>query len=227
MPRTTPDSRLRAAAAYVRQEAYFADIGTDHAYLPVFLLEEGRITRAVAADIGEGPLRNAAATVREAGLIEQVELIRTDGLNGLGDRGITDIAICGMGGELIASILDAAPFVRDPHIRLILQPMSRGGHLRRYLAETGFTILSETLCRANDRLYACLCVEYSGTPYTLSPTEAELGADNIRRGEDSPLWRDWLASHISTTRRRVLGLRAGGEASLEDEQLLEEMEKLT
>ncbi len=226
MPRTAPDSRLRAAAAYVRQEAYFADIGTDHAYLPVFLLEEGRISRAIAADIGAGPLKNAAETVREAGYTDRVELIQTDGLHGLETRGVTDIAICGMGGELIAAIIDDAPFVKNPAIRLVLQPMSRGAHLRRYLAREGFQILSETLCRANARLYSCICAEWSGDTYSLSPAEAELGRDNIRRAGGAPLWRDWLSAHIDTVRRRVNGLRAGGEDAREDEKLLEEMEML-
>ncbi len=226
MPRTSLDARLRAAAAYVRQEAYFADIGTDHAYLPVFLLEEGRITRAIAADIGEGPLRNAAATVRDAGYADKIELLLTDGLHGIEGRGVTDIAICGMGGELIASILEEAPFVRDPALRLILQPMSRPAHLRRYLAHEGYPILSETICRANGRLYACLCAAYDGTPYILTPAEAELGRDNILRGDAAPLWHDYLTSHIETVRRRVTGLHAGGEDAYEDEQLLEEMEQL-
>ncbi len=226
MPRTTPDTRLRAAAAYVRQDAYFADIGTDHAFLPVFLLEEGRIARAVAADIGAGPLRNAAATVRDAGLEDKIKLVQTDGLTGLDTLGLTDIAICGMGGELIAAILESAPFVKDPAIRLILQPMSRGAHLRRYLCDNGFEIASETLCRAGGRLYACLCAHYTGVVTTLTPAEAELGGDTIRRGGEDPLWADWLDSHITTTRRRVLGLRAGGEDAETDERLLLEMENL-
>ncbi len=226
MPHTTLDARLGAAAEYVRQEAYFADIGTDHALLPVFLLEEGRIPRAVAADIRKGPLANAAATVAAAGFEGQVELVLTDGLNGLADKGLTDIAVCGMGGELISDILCAAPFVRDSRIRLILQPMSRAAHLRRYLAREGFVILSETLCRAAGRLYSCLCAEYEGTPYTLSSAEAELGRYNIENRTSLPLWNDWLDSHLSSARRRVFGLRAGGEDAKEDEQLLEEMEKL-
>ncbi len=226
MPRTLPDARLRAAAAYVRQGAYFADIGTDHALLPVFLIEEGRIERAVAADIGAGPLRNAVETVREAGYTDKIELIQTDGLTGLDTHGLTDIAICGMGGELIASIVDAAPFVKDPTVHLILQPMSRGAHLRRYLAENGFHILSETLSFANHRLYACLAAVYTGVPYTLTPAEAHLGRDNILRGEASPLWRDWLSTHIDTARRRITGLHTGGEDAGEDEILLREMEAL-
>ncbi len=225
MPRTTLDARLGAAAEYVRQEAYFADIGTDHALLPVFLLESGRISRAIAADIAEGPLSRAALTVREAQLNDKVELVQTNGLSGLETRGVTDIAICGMGGELIASILDAAPFVRTPAIRLILQPMSRGAHLRHYLANEGFEILSETLCRANDRLYACICAEFRGTPYSLTPAEAELGRDNIARRNEKVLWQEWLSAHIRTVQRRVSGLLAGGEAADEDIRLLNEMER--
>lgn len=224
-PKTALDARLRAAAEYVRQEAYFADIGTDHAYLPVFLIKSGRIGRAIAADIARGPLSRAEETVREASLTQQVELILTDGLTGLADKGITDIAICGMGGEMIASILDAAPFVKNPDIRLILQPMTRAAHLRYYLAREGFDVVEETLCLAGNKLYSCLCVHYSGIPYTLSCAEAELGYYHVHHTED-PLFLPYLKNHIQTISRRVAGMLEGGQDPYETKLLLNELEAL-
>jgi tRNA (adenine22-N1)-methyltransferase len=224
MPKTALDARLCAAAEYVRQEAYFADIGTDHAYLPVFLVESGRIHRAVAADVAAGPLSRAKETVAAAHLTEAITLIQTDGLTGLAGLGLTDIALCGMGGELIAAILDAAPFVRDGAIRLILQPMSRAAHLRTYLAAQGFAVERESLCRARGRLYACLCAHYTGVPYSLSRAEAELGYYETHEGRHDPLFSPYLAAHIATVRRRVSGQHAGGEDAQENELLLQELE---
>ena len=226
MPKTAPDARLRAAAAYVRQDACFADIGTDHAYLPVFLLQTGKISHAIATDIARGPLDRARATAEEAGLLDRVSLRLTSGLCGLENDGITDASICGMGGELIASLLEASPFVRTPDLRLILQPMTRAAHLRRYLAKEGFIVEDETLCRAGGRLYACLCVHYGGTPYTLSPLEALLGVPELTRGEQDPLFLPYVKSHVQTLTRAVTGRQMGGQDPHEDLTLLHELEAL-
>ena len=225
-PKTALDARLRAAAEYVRQEAYFADIGTDHAYLPVFLIQEGRISRAIAADIAKGPLARAAETVKTAGLEKQIELCLTDGLQGLSQRGVTDIAICGMGGEMITSILEASPFVKDPHVRLILQPMTRAAHLRYYLAEQGFSVEEETLCQVGRKLYSCLCVSYTGTPYSLTPAEAEVGYYHIHQGADHPLFLAYLRHHMDIISRRVSGMLAGGQDPRETQILLTELETI-
>ena len=103
------NARLASAAELVRQNAIFADIGTDHAYLPLFLLESGRINFAYCSDINEGPLASARKNAEERGMVDKMDFILTDGATVLRDRGITDYAICGMGGELIADIIHRAP----------------------------------------------------------------------------------------------------------------------
>ncbi len=226
MKNTALDNRLIGAAQYVRRGAYFADIGTDHAYLPVYLLEQGVITRAIAADIAAGPLKNAKSTVEQAGFASAVSLRLTPGLSGLEDEGLTDIAICGMGGEMIASILADAPFVRDPSIRLILQPMTRGAHLRRYLCREGFTIQEESIATSRGKVYTCLCVSYTGTPTSLSPAEAELGAWNIAHRREDPLFPRLLAEQLATAKRQLAGRLEGGLDTAEIQQLIDEMEKL-
>ena len=129
--------RLQTCADLVSQGGTACDVGTDHAYLAVWLIQNGRCTRVTASDIGEGPLRSAAQTVAQAGLSDQITLQLTDGLNGLAPSDFSDIIIAGMGGETIAAILGAADFSqRDT--RLILQPMTRGTYLRCWLAEHGF-----------------------------------------------------------------------------------------
>lgn len=226
MKSVTPDARLRAAAGFVRQGARLADIGTDHAYLPVSLLRGGRIPFAVASDISAGPLAHARETAAFVGIDEdRLALVLTPGLRGIEAYRPTDITVCGMGGEMIAAILAEAPFVRDTDIRLILQPMSRAQVLRQYLAENGFVIECETLARVKRHVYTCLCVHYRGGRETLSPLDAYLGAYYTRgAGREHPLFPAYLAEQIATVRRRVSGLRSVSATTAEDEELLAGME---
>ena len=157
--------RLTSAVKYVRQGASFADIGTDHAYLPIYLLSIGRIERAVLADINRGPLLSARENAERAGVIDKVELVLTDGAAELSSHGITDFAIFGMGGELIADIIGRAPFLKDEKIRLILQPMTKAEYLCDYLISEGFSVIGETYTADAGKFYRTVCVEYNkGTP---------------------------------------------------------------
>ena len=97
--------RLLCAASMVRKGAVVADVGTDHAYLPVYLVLAGIAERAVASDINAGPLSRAEANIRKFSLSSQINTRLTPGLTGIEEFAPTDILISGMGGELIDSIL--------------------------------------------------------------------------------------------------------------------------
>ena len=119
------DTRLKLAADEVRPGKKLVDIGTDHAYLPAFLVENGICTEAIAADIGKGPLENAKKVVSVSkDLNEKITLRLSDGLKEIRPDEAEDIVIAGMGGILISEILTSAPWVKDETKRLILQPMS-------------------------------------------------------------------------------------------------------
>ena len=206
MARFEPTPRLAWAAKYCRQGAVFADIGTDHAYLPVFLLQSGRITHAHACDVAKGPLERAARTVAEFGLSAAVTLHLTDGLSGLESLGLTDVAICGMGGETVVEILRRAPFVKKAGIRLILQPMTKAGLLRRYLAEEGFFPVEEAFVSEEGKQYAVLAMEYDGAPRTLSPLEEELGSFALAHPSEET---EKAAERLrAVTERRLRGMMA-------------------
>ena len=136
--------RLMSAVGFVRG-GFLADVGTDHAYLPVYLYKLGKIRGAVAADINEGPLARARANIAAYGAGEGIETVLSDGLAKLEGYHPDDIVIFGMGGELIIHILDAAKWTRSKHIRLILQPMTQQEEVRSYLLENGFFIVGEAL----------------------------------------------------------------------------------
>ena len=179
MSTRTLKTRLQSASELVRQGAVFADIGTDHAHLPIFLLERGKIELAFCCDINEGPLNKARENAREAGVENKIEFILTDGATALTGRGVTDYAVCGMGGELIADIIERAPDMKKSGARLILQPMTRAAALRTYLARSGFAVLSEVYSREGERSYVCLLAEYDGIVREISDGEAEFGFENV------------------------------------------------
>lgn len=180
------DARLAAALPYVRG-GVIADVGTDHAYLPLILLADRKCDFAVATDIHEPPARRAADTLSRYGFGEdRAAVLCTDGLHGCEEFRPTDILIFGMGGEMIIHILSEAPWVRDPSVRLILQPMTRQSELREYLAANGFATVDEVAIMT-DRPYQIICAEYDGTPRTLTPLNALLGEINLARRDEVTL----------------------------------------
>ena len=217
--------RLLSASGFVMQGAYFADIGTDHAYLPLFLLGEGRISRAVCADINEGPLDSARRNAEEFGYTDSVSFVLTDGAEGLSDMGITDYAICGMGGELIAHIIENAPHLRDSGVNLILQPMSRQAFLRKYLTSHGFEIKSESYSFDSGKYYVCLLATYVGKERTIDSIEAELGicgADYYGRESRIGYIKNILAARC----RAFEGKLQGGVENDEEKKIIDALEKL-
>lgn len=156
------DNRLKLCADYVRQGAKLADIGTDHAYLPVWLCRIGRCPCAIAADINPEPLKRGQSTVEQAGLSGVIETRLSNGLENIRGSEADDIVIAGMGGELIAKIISSWKYSHDTSKRFILQPMTKSEVLIRWLAENGFKILSQDCCTASKKCYTVLLVKYTG-----------------------------------------------------------------
>ena len=156
--------RLAAIAALVPQGARLADVGTDHAYLPVRLLLDGGIASVVATDVNEGPLQRGRETAERYGM-GTILFRRCDGLADIRADEVDTVVIAGMGGDLIARILAAAPWTKQAH--LILQPMTAQEDLRRWLLENGYRIAKETLAQEGKKLYVILSATGgSSTPYT-------------------------------------------------------------
>ena len=218
------DMRLSLAASFVRKDSVVADIGTDHAYLPIYLLLSKVSKAAVAADINEGPLERARINCEKYGISDNITFCLADGLQKLPlkELSVTDIVICGMGGELIASILDASDYVKDPSIRLILQPMSQISRLRSYLSENGFKTVDGAVMEAQDRLYQCIVCEYDGKVRTLSPAALELGDENISN-HTQKAFPKMLLQLIGKTERAIEGRNKGGLDNTELSTLLSEL----
>ena len=218
------DKRLLSCADYVRAGAVFADIGTDHGYLPIFLLSAGRIQRAYLSDVNRGPLASAERNARESGLSDKCEFILTDGAAALADKGITDYAICGMGGELIARILNDAPHLKEVGTRLILQPMTKQEHLRRYLASNGFSVLDERFSFDSGKYYVTLLAEYTGECREISESEAELGIKTVHEG-DRVEYLGFLDGKMKAVKKAFYGKSAAGYVTADEEMLIGMIEK--
>ena len=222
---STLDARLASAAGYVRQGAVFADIGTDHAHLPIYLLHTEKINFAIAADIAEGPLSLARENAKKHNLLHKMSFYLTDGLSGLSSLGVTDIAICGMGGEMISIIIDREDFVKNPDIRLILQPMTKQDTLRRYLAQHGFEIESETLSLASGRVYSCICAHYTGTPYTMTEAQYLVGEPTIETRQDAENYKRLLDKKYAALNGRIAGKSMSQKQDPKEAELLCELDK--
>lgn len=184
------DARLAKTASMVRPNAIFADVGCDHGYLAIELMRQGAC-HGYACDINAGPLETAKRNIEAAGFTQQIQTVLTDGLNGLDNCGLTDITIAGIGGEVITEILKKAEFLKKDSTRLVLQPQSREYILRSFLAENGFSVLSEEAVRSGRYVYTVITADYTGECRKLSMQEAFAGLlpSNHTAAAAEKLWR--------------------------------------
>lgn len=207
--------RLRAIADLVPHGAAFADIGTDHAYLPTWLLLNGVICRAVAADINRGPLDRARETAKKYAVEDRMDFRLCDGLTGMRQGEVNTIAIAGMGGDMIAHILAGVPWVKNRDILLLLQPMTSQRDLRQWLSLNGYCIENERYACEGEKIYVIMSVR-AGQVGVLSDAELWGGRQN-----NDPLRGAYL-SHIANKVNKVLaGHRS---ASNRDEEKIGQLE---
>ncbi|MGN0473643.1 MAG: class I SAM-dependent methyltransferase [Acutalibacteraceae bacterium] len=154
-------ARLEACADFVRKGRVVADIGTDHAYLPIWLALTEKVSRAYASDINDEPIKVARENIERYNLNDKIITFTGAGLEKIPPDDVDDVVIAGMGSDNIVGILDAAKWLKSRRYRLILQPMSRVEKLREYLYRNNFDIVNEkAICEAN-RIYTVVCAEYS------------------------------------------------------------------
>lgn len=159
--------RLALCARLVRKNRPVCDVGTDHAYLPIWLIKSGATPRAVAADVNEGPLKAAEANAVKYCVGDALALRLSNGLREISPEEADDVVIAGMGGELILSIIEEAGWLRDGSKYLVLQPMSAADVLRAGLKRLGFSVLEEYAVEDSGKVYTAFSAEYIGkTPET-------------------------------------------------------------
>ncbi len=154
--------RLLKIASLVTKGKRIADIGTDHGYIPVYLLNKNIVPFAILADVNKGPLENARKEVRHNNLLDKTDLRLGSGIEVLKKGEVDEVIIAGMGGILISELLEANKEVAHSVDKLILQPMQAQEELRKYLLSNGYEILNEVLVKEDFRIYEILEVKYTG-----------------------------------------------------------------
>lgn len=151
--------RLAAVARHVPVGAAVADIGTDHAYLPVYLVRQGIATRVVAGDINPKPFKGALLTVRESGLERYIDLRMGDGLQILKPGEVSVLVVAGMGGKTVCAIFEQGLHVLQQVQRLIIQPMRDIPMVRRWLADNGWRLVDEDMVTEDGHYYVIMVAE--------------------------------------------------------------------
>lgn len=214
------DERLALCAEFVRENSRLADIGTDHAYLPVWLAINGKIKSAVASDIRPMPLERGAENIKKYHCENLIETRLSSGLDEYSEKEIDDIVIAGMGGELIVDILKKAPWVCSKNIHLILQPMTRANILREYLFKNGFSIVDEKACRHGGKVYSVMSVFYTGEKVEQSLSKVYIGKLDFSQ----PDTVEYVEEVLKKLRYKLKGLLASGSDTREMELIIAEIE---
>ena len=141
-----------------------ADIGTDHAYLPCYMAENNLCDFALACDVAEMPLESARTHILQSGFSNKITAVLSDGLQNVSRGNLTDVVMAGMGGELIASIIDKCLWAKDKEnpVNFILQPMTKWDVLRKWLYDNGFAVNDEKACKEGRFVYSVMSVKFIG-----------------------------------------------------------------
>ena len=216
-------NRLKACCTLVHPGDRVADVGCDHGYLGIHLLKENIAASIIAADINEGPLQSAIRNAEKYGFKSQMTFYLSDGAKNI-PHDFDTLVCAGMGGDTMISILDAAPWLKSPKYRLILQCQSRRPELRKYLYEQGYSIHSETLAKDSHFIYPVMEVVYSPTQ---SLTSGQYYITPALLASNSELLPDFYQMVKTGLTKTLVGLsRTGGEKYENLKIVLQELEEM-
>lgn len=213
MVKLTP--RLSLVASLVNKCEKFLDVGTDHAYLPAYLIENNIADFSIASDINPNPLENAEKTLTEEGLHNFIELRLSDGFKNIYPDEADEIAVAGMGGIMIAQMIDETEWLKDSKKHLVLQPMTHFENVRRALLTNGFEILEERTVSEGRRVYLVISAKYTGSVNEKPPYWFYFG-DMLNSHNDSDI--KFVAKMLKSLNKKYDGLLKSG---VQDEELLQ------
>lgn len=196
-------SRLETIGRLVPQGSVVADVGTDHAYLPVWLIEQGRIERAIAGDIAAGPCQAARSTVAQHGLQEQVAVRMGSGLAVVQPGEASCITIAGMGASTMIAILEADMAVAEAADLLILQPMAGAASLREWLCTHGWQLVDEELVDDAPHFYEIICAKRGASK---AYSAAVYAVGSVLLAKQHPLLGKQLARQLTTVKQLLANM---------------------
>ena len=195
--------RLLCCTSMVQSGSRVADIGTDHGYLGIYLLQSGAARHVIACDLRKDPLENARRNAKLFGVDGEMELRLSDGLEKILPDEVDTVVMAGMGGDLIQKILSQCPWRKREGLQFILQPQSAGNVLRRWMCEDGFEIQREEPVQDGHFLYTVMDIR-QGEPAPLTPGTEYASPALLASG--SPLVGNYLARVENALQETVRGL---------------------
>ncbi len=190
MTELTISKRLKKIANYLPSDAYFADIGSDHAYLPVYVCKQNETARAIAGELNVGPYQSAVEQVRKWNLADRIEVRLGDGLSILSPAEIEQIVIAGMGGSLITTILDNGKDKLQRVSRIIAQPNINARNVRKWFYQNGYYLVDECIMEEDGYHYEIVIAEKTERELHLSEKEYYLGP-LILKNKNQPFYTKW------------------------------------
>ena len=187
--------RLEAVASLVSRGNRLADVGTDHGYIPIALVEREWIPSAIAMDINRGPLECASLHIKEHGLEDRITTRLSNGVKMLGAREADTVVIAGMGGPLLQTILSDGEEVLQTVKELVLQPQSEIGGVRHFLEDNGYEILEEKMIEEDGKFYPMMRVCHGRMHYT---SEAEYRYGHFLLQEENEVLYRFLMKEKTT-----------------------------
>lgn len=176
--------RLLTAAKLVDKGARVADIGCDHGYLSIYLIQNNLASYVCASDLRSGPLDAARKNAERFCVSDKIDFVLADGFAGVNPDAVDTLICCGMGGDLIHKIIERSGWVKNEKYTMILQPQSGQSEFRKWLCAEGFSILEEVPVFDDRFIYFAMKVRYTGETTVLSAGEAYLTKQMLQSGSD-------------------------------------------
>lgn len=220
--------RLQTVVKYIPEGSRIADIGSDHAYLPCHVVKNGHVPFAIAGEVVEGPFQSAKKQVQSEGLINQVEVRKGDGLEVIAPGEVDCVTIAGMGGALIASILDNGTDKLEGVKRLVLQPNISAISIRLWLMEHGWELIGEEILEEDGKIYEVLVAELGDPlrPYDKSHLQSLLlMGPFLASKKDVPFIKKWK-SEADNWKRIIENLDNAANTPENEEKKRELQEKI-
>ncbi|MBQ6835524.1 MAG: SAM-dependent methyltransferase [Clostridia bacterium] len=200
--------RLMTIAELCEGSNAVIDVGCDHAKLPIYLIENNIVNRAIATDIRQGPVDNARKNVAANKLEDKIRINLCNGLEDFGPEDGDTIIVAGMGAEEIVSIIDNAPWTKNENIKLILQPMTLEYKLREYLYKNGYEVRNEEIAIEGPKVYTIICASWTGKE--LKEENYNLFSDKLYYGRNRCTYIEKLIKRYSRMQEGHK-MSAGGE----------------
>ena len=203
-------TRLLACAGFVQPGDRVADIGCDHGYLSIHLLQNGIASSVIASDVNEGPLQSAVRNAGKYGVKEKISFYLSDGVRNI-PRDFDCMICAGMGADTIMSIIHAAPWLKEGNYRLILQCQSKRPELRQWLYDEGFRINRETLAKDGKFVYSIMEVIFD-PGHSITPAESYITPQLL--DDNHPLLPEYYQRVKNGVEMTIFGLKRANDDQL-------------